>query len=107
MSSIGSDPRLNAAGLDRIGGQSLDDLRRQQGAGQDGIRQDDVAADFQDQPQGASADAGEDVLNAAAWEGVEGERLLAGDLALEGQLGAMELGQAADHAADAVLDAFA
>lgn len=106
MSSIGSDPRLNAAGLDRIGGQSLDDLRRQQGPGQEGIR-DDVATDFQDQPQGASADAGEDVLNAAAWDGVEGERLLAGDLALEGQLGSMELGQAADHAADAVLDAFA
>jgi len=107
MSSIGPDPRLNATGLDRIGGQSLDDLRRQQGPAQDGARVDDVVVDFQDQPQGASADAGEDVLNASAWEGVDGERLLSGDLALEGQLGAMELGEAADHAADAVLDAFA
>lgn len=105
MSSIGPDPRLNAAGLDRIGGQSLDDLRRQQGPAQEGLRVEDVV-ELSDQPRGTGADAGEDVLNAAAWEGVDGERLLAGDLALEGRLGSMELGEAADHAADAVLDAF-
>jgi len=103
MSSIGPDPRLNAAGLDRIGGQSLDDLRRQQGPAQEGLRVEDVV-ELPDQPRGAAADAGEDVLNAAAWEGVDGERLLAG--ALEGRLGSMELGEAAEHAADAVLDAF-
>lgn len=105
MSSIGPDPRLNATGLDRLGTQvSLDDLRRQQGA-QDGVQ--DSAAAIAPEAQGAATDSGEDVLNAAAWDDVApGDRLLAGDLGLEGQLGALDLAQAADYAADAVLDAF-
>jgi hypothetical protein len=105
MSSIGPDNRLNVAGLDRLDRQvSLDDLRRQPGGAQDVADVVSPAADAQP----AAADAGEDVLNAAAWDDVApGQRTLDGDLGFEGRLGALDLTQAADSAVDAVLGAFA
>src|SRR5688500_5252261 len=105
MSSIGPDNRLNVTGLDRLDRQvSLDDLRRQPGGAQDVA--DVVSAPAAD-AQPASADAGEDVLNAAAWDDTApGSRMLDGDSALEGRLGALDLAQAADSAVDAVLGAF-
>lgn len=110
MSSIGSspDPRLNRTGLDRLDGQaSLDELRRRdQGPGAqpapavEALRSEAPAA-----PR-PGADAGEGVLNAAAWDGVAGgQRMLPGDLGFEARLGAMELSGAADAAADAILAA--
>jgi hypothetical protein len=111
MSSIGSsshDPRLNQAGLDRLGGQaSLDELRhRDQGTGaqQAGLEQLRGTAPVAD-PR-ATADAGEDVLKASAWDGVPaGQRMLPGDLGFEGRLGNLDLSSAADGAADAILAA--
>ncbi|MDN5781208.1 MAG: hypothetical protein L0H23_04145 [Luteimonas sp.] len=109
MSTIGnSDPHLNRAGLSRLDGQvSLEELRgRDQGidaresAGLEQLRGTTPDA------HAPSSDAGEDVLNAAAWEGVpDGLRMLAGDQSFEAQLGAMELSSAADSAADAILSA--
>lgn len=105
MSTIGSDPRINIASLDRQVG--LDDLRQQPRGAQDGLETlEGLAPAAEDFAPATERDVGEDVLNAAAWDG-DGERLLAGDLALESQLAAMDLGEAADHAADAVIDAFA
>lgn len=102
MSSIGPDTRLNLSGLDRIGGQPLDDLRRQQGADLEATA---GALATADDARGSETDAGEDILNAGAWDANgSGSRMLAGDLGFEAQLGAMDLAQAADHAADAVLD---
>lgn len=107
MSSIGPDNRLNVAGLDRLDRQvALDDLRRQQGAGAQGIA--DTLPTQDTGAQATTADAGEDVLNAGAWDDISaGGRMLDGDLGLEGQLGALDLTQAADSAVDAVLGAFA
>ncbi len=103
MSSIGPDNRLNVTGLDRQ--VSFDDLRRQPGGAQDIV--DVVSTPAADAPA-ASTDAGEDVLNAAAWDDTApGSRMLDGDPALEGRLGALDLAQAADSAVDAVLGAFA
>jgi len=106
MSSIGPDNRLNVTGLDRLDRQvSLDDLRRQPGTGAQEVS--DVASSLPADAQPATADAGEDVLNAAAWDDVAtGGRMLDGDLGLEGRLGALDLAQAADSAVDAVLGAF-
>jgi hypothetical protein len=106
MSSIGPDNRLNVTGLDRLDRQvSLDDLRRQPGGAQDVA--DVVSTPAADAPA-TSTDAGEDVLNAAAWDDTApGTRMLDGDPALEGRLGALDLAQAADSAVDAVLGAFA
>lgn len=106
MSSIGPDNRLNVTGLDRLDRQvSLDDLRRQPGGAQDVA--DVVSTPAADTPA-ASTDAGEDVLNAAAWDDTTpGSRMLDGDPALEGRLSALDLAQAADSAVDAVLGAFA
>ena len=107
MSSIGPDNRLNVTGLDRLDRQvSLDDLRRQPGAGAQEVS--DVASALPADAQSAIADAGEDVLNAAAWDDIAaGGRMLDGDLGFEGRLGALDLAQAADSAVDAVLGAFA
>ncbi len=107
MSTIGPDTRLNLTGLDRIGGQALDDLRRQPGADQgEGLR--GLQAETPDGGHAPQADAGEDILMAAAWSGIdEGGRLLAGDPAFETELGAMPLSDAADRAADAILGALA
>lgn len=109
MSTIGSsDPHLNRAGLDRLDGQvSLEELRgRDQGTGtreSTGLELRGTAPAADVRP---SADSGEDVLNAAAWEGVPaGMRMLAGDPGFEARLGAMELSGAADSAADAILSA--
>lgn len=109
MSSITPDPTLHRAGLDSLTGSvSLDDLRRQQGLDtpQTGTETAEVAyAPLADSP---ATDAGEDVLNASAWDGVpEGDRLLSGDMAFENGLGAMDLGEAADQGVDAVIAAFA
>jgi len=106
MSTIGSsDPHLNRAGLARLDGQvSLEGLHgRDQGqaAGLEQLRDTAPAAQAL-----ATTDAGEDVLNASAWEDVPaGQRMLAGDPGFEAELGAMELSGAADSAADAILSA--
>lgn len=107
MSSIGPDNRLNVAGLDRLDRQvSLDDLRRQPGTGTQEVS--GTAAALPADAQAATVDAGEDVLNAAAWDDVAaGGRMLDGDPGFEGRLGALDLAQAADSAVDAVLGAFA
>lgn len=106
MSSIQSDAMFRSASLDRLGSEvSLDDLRRQTGLEVDAPID---AVDAGDATRGPQADAGEDVLNVAAWEGVSaGQRLVAGDAALEARLGQLDLSLAADHAADAILDVFA
>lgn len=104
MSSIQSDATFNAASLDRLGSQvSFDDLRRHTGP--------EVAAPdagLAEVARGPQLDAGEDVLNVAAWEGTPaGYRQLAGDTAFEARLGQLDLSLAADTAADAILDALA
>jgi len=104
MSTIPSDASFSAASLDRLGGHvAFDDLRQQPGpelAPADGGRAD--------APRGPLADPGEDVLNVAAWEGVAaGSRQLPGDAAFEARLSAVDLSQAADQGADAILDALA
>lgn len=104
MSSI-NDTRLDRANLDPLAAQArLDALQ--------GREQELQARDLQGAERVAPAyappatDPGEDVLNASAWNGVpHGQRQLPGDLALERSLGAMDLSQAADRGADAVLDA--
>lgn len=108
MSTIGSDPRLNIASLERLDRQvALDDLQRQQGGAAGALGAADGLAPAADGfAPAVERDAGEAVLNAAAWDG-DGERLLSGDLVLEAHLAGMDLGEAADHAADAVIDAFA
>jgi hypothetical protein len=111
MSTIGSsDPRLTRTGLESLNGQlSLDELRgREQGPGAPDAGVEQLRGTTPESPRDLqpTTDAGEDVLNAAAWEGVpDGQRLLAGDRGLESQLGAMDLSSAADSAADAILDA--
>ncbi|MBB1473351.1 MULTISPECIES: hypothetical protein [unclassified Luteimonas] len=105
MSITGPDSRLDvASALHRID-SPLDDLRRQQGGDAHEVQGTVplVEAEVAPTPQ---ADAGEYMLNAPAWESGH-DRLLAGDLALEASLGGMPLAQAAEHAVDAVLDAFA
>lgn len=99
MSSIGSNPPLNPAGLDRLGGQVVTD----------GLLQPrDVAStgspEHSQVPASPQVDAGERMLAAAAWDG-QASRMLSGDLALEAELGGLDLAQAADRAADAVLGA--
>ncbi|PBS17883.1 hypothetical protein CMZ80_14985 [Lysobacteraceae bacterium NML93-0831] len=104
MSSISSDAGFNAASLDRLGGQvALDDLRQ---PGTDGQTPVGDAADGA--ARGPAADPGEDVLNIAAWDGVPaGMRQFGGDVAFEHRLAALDLSQAADLGADAILDALA
>ncbi len=105
MSSISSDAGFNAASLDRLGGQvALDDLRHAgtEGRGPVGDAGPDSA------PKGPAADPGEDVLNIAAWDGVPaGLRQFAGDVGFEQRLSALDLSQAADLGADAILEALA
>lgn len=105
MSSISSDAGFNAASLDRLGGQvALDDLRQPGTEGQTPVV--DAAADSA--ARGPAADPGEDVLNIAAWDGVAaGMRQFGGDVAFEHRLAALDLSQAADLGADAILDALA
>lgn len=105
MSSIAPDPSLNRTGL--AGSVSLDDLRRQQGLE---VPQTEAAEPAAAPSADAATvtDAGEDVLNAAAWDGVpQGARLLSGDMAFENGLSALDLGSAADEGVDAVIAAFA
>ena len=105
MSSIAPDPSLNRTGL--AGSVSLDDLRRQQGLEVPQTESVD-AVDAPSADTAAATDAGEDVLNAAAWDGVpQGARLLSGDMAFENGLSAQDLGSAADQGVDAVIAAFA
>lgn len=106
MSSIGSDPHLGLAGLDRLGGQvALDDLQRQHGqpaAGEAAALRETAAP----APAAAEVDFGERLLAADAWSAVPaGSRTLPGDLAFEHALGGQELSAAADQATDAVLAA--
>jgi len=111
MSSIGSsDPRLTRTGLESLNGQvSLDELqRRDQGpdARDGGLEQLRGTVPASPRDLLPATDAGEDVLNASAWEGIPaGDRMLAGDRDFESRLGAMDLSSAADSAADAILDA--
>lgn len=103
MSSIAPDPSLTRTSL---GSVSLDDLRRQQGLE---VPQTEAAEPAAPSADAATAtDAGEDVLNAAAWDGVpQGARLLSGDMAFENNLSVQDLGTAADQGVDAVIAAFA
>jgi len=108
MSTIGSsNPHLNPAGLTRLDGQvSLEELRgRDQGATREaGLEQ--LRGTTPAPAARPATDAGEDVLNAAAWDGVPaGQRMLAGDPGLQARLGALDLSAAADGAADAILSA--
>lgn len=106
MSSIRPDPRLDRPGLDALGGTSLDGLRgREQPASHEELALR-VAEPLPEAPLAPALDAGEDVLNAPAWE-AGATRMLAADAALARSLGALDLAQAADRAADAVLDALA
>ncbi|TKR29263.1 hypothetical protein FCE95_13945 [Luteimonas gilva] len=107
MSSIAPDPSLNRTGLDSLAGSvSLDDLRRQQGLEAPQTETAEPAAASVD--TASTVDAGETLLNAPAWDGVApGDRLLAGDMAFENGLGALDLGAAADQGVDAVIAAFA
>lgn len=112
MSSINTpDPTLNRASLDSLGGQvSLDDLRHQQGLDtpQGGTDAVEAPSAVPLADNATAIDAGEAVLNAAAWDGVpDGDRTLAGDMAFENGLGALDLGTAADQGVDAVIAAFA
>jgi hypothetical protein len=113
MSSISPDPRLDRAGpmasqvsLDQV---STDALRRgEHGQGAPQLEAAEVAYASEALVAQNVVDSGESVLNARAWDGVaDGERLLSGDTEFEAQLGTLELSQAADQAADAILGAFA
>ncbi|WP_166816034.1 hypothetical protein [Luteimonas yindakuii] len=107
MSSIGSDPHLGLAGLDRLAGQvALDDLRQQPGH----TAPLDHAAGLEptafESPAGPRVDDGERVLSAPAWAGIDaGGRMLAGDSMFEHGLAAYPLSEAADQATGAILDA--
>ncbi len=107
MSGIAPDPSLNRTSLDSLAGSvSLDDLRRQQGLEAPQAEVSEPAALSAD--SASAVDAGETLLSAAAWDGVpQGSRLLAGDMAFENGLGALDLGTAADQGVDAVIAAFA
>lgn len=106
-SNIGDSLRSGLESLDSHG--AIEQLRLRDGS----LSTPDVAADGvetlgQSGSDAARGDPGEDTLNADAWGSVPtGDRLLAGDLGFEAQLGGMELSQAADQAADAIADALA
>jgi hypothetical protein len=117
MSSISPDPRLDRAGplasqaaldqqqsLDR-----LDDLRRgEQGQGASPLDVAEAGYASEALVTQEQVDSGEDVLNAGAWDDVpEGARYLAGDGSVQAQLGSLDLSQAADRAADLILEPFA
>ncbi|PBJ84384.1 hypothetical protein CMZ84_08190 [Lysobacteraceae bacterium NML93-0399] len=104
MSSIPSDASVLATSLDRLGGQvAFDDLR----PAQDGALAPVAPADAGD-ARAPVVDPGETVLNVAAWDGVAaGHRQLPGDAGFEARLAAVDLSQAADLGADAILDALA
>ncbi|KLJ00569.1 hypothetical protein [Luteimonas sp. FCS-9] len=103
MSGISSNAGFSAASLERLGGQvAFDDLRQPQGGGLAGLGESGADA----VARGPQADPGEDMLNAAAWDGVpSGLRQFAGDRAFEGRLAGLDLAAAADHGTDAILDA--
>lgn len=106
MSSIGPDPHLGLAGLDRLGGRvALDDAQRQAGQGAQ-LRETAPLAEVAAPSAAPEVDIGERVLAAAAWTHVPaGERLLSGDLAFEHALAGQDLSAAADSALDAILTA--
>lgn len=102
MSSIGSNPHLNLTGLGGLGNQvALDDLHARQQAGLERVEAPRDPGTAQ-----SDVDAGELVLQAAAWEG-EGEdsRMLPGDGAFEAALGHADLSAAADQGVDAIFAA--
>ncbi|MGY0633287.1 hypothetical protein [Luteimonas sp. A478] len=102
MSSIGSNPHLNLTGLGGLGSQvALDDLQGRQQAGLEHVEAPREPGTAQ-----ADVDAGELVLQAAAWEGAgEGTRMLPGDGAFEAALGHLDLSAAADQGVDAIFAA--
>lgn len=102
MSSIGSNSHLNLTGLGGLGNQvALDDLQaRQQPAGLERVE-----APREQGPAQGDVDAGELVLQASAWEGADGERMLPGDGAFEAALGHADLSAAADQGVDAIFAA--
>ncbi|MCD9048054.1 MULTISPECIES: hypothetical protein [unclassified Luteimonas] len=104
MSSIGSDPHLGLAGLDRLAGQvAFDDLRQQPGHA---APLDHVAGLEPATAPGPQVDDGERMLAAPAWAGIDqGARMLAGDGAFEHALSASPLSEAADQATGAILAA--
>lgn len=104
MSSIGPDSRPIATLASQVG---LDGLRRIEQPGHVAVADiPDVAHASDALVAQVQVDAGETVLNADAWQShPAGERVFAGDPALRERLGALDLSQAADGAADAILDA--
>lgn len=101
-----SDTSFVRAGLEPTSGQGSIDALRGRDQGLADLVFDPQVGGGQDQASLSQTDAGEDVLNASAWDDVaNGDRLLSGDPGLEASLGQMDLSQAADSAADAVLGA--
>lgn len=102
MSTIGSNPHLNLTGLGGLGSQvGLDEL---QGRQQPGLERVETPRDHAS--PAADVDAGELVLQAAAWEGVgDGDRMLPGDGLFEAGLGQQDLSSAADRGVDAIFAA--
>lgn len=106
MSNISHNPAIDRAGLGRSDQLALDDLQ-QRGRGPDVAADEARIADARMAPV-AAVDPGEDALNLVAWDNLPvGQRLLAGDVGFERQLGALDLSLAADHGAQAVFDALA
>lgn len=106
--SSSTDLRIASSGLESLhSGGPIEQLRGGDASpGVGDVRSDGLLDDAAARLREPSRDTGEDVLNASAWGDVaEGDRLLSGDAGFEGVLGGMELSQAADAAADAVLDA--
>lgn len=104
MSTIGSEPRIDRAGLEPLLDRVLGEDLRQRSPETHG-----------EQAQGASrtgglgdANPGEAVLMAPAWDGVpQGQRMLAGDHALQSGLGGLDLSAAAERGAEGVAAALA
>jgi hypothetical protein len=112
MSSISPDPRVDRASplaSQTLDPHSLDGLRRGE-QGQGAAQLDVAEVSYASEALVAQdlVDSGEDVLNAGAWDDVpEGERHLSGDGSVQAQLGSLDLSQAADRAADLILEPFA
>lgn len=103
MSTIGPDSRIDRTSLDSQA--ALESLRSREPAAQDPVQHSNAVAEAVPAYAPPAVDAGEDLLNTDAWRDIPaGARLLAGDSALEHELGAMDLSAAADRGTDAVMD---
>lgn len=108
MSSIGPDIRVSPLAT-QVGLDGQPGVRPAGDAGlahADAVLAFDAAHAFDGQPAAPQVDAGERLLDADAWQSFAlGDRLFSGDSALQERLGGLGLSQAADQAADAILDA--